>query len=120
MTNRHKAATYLTTSLLIALTMAGDIRAESSRYGARVYENVLTCVAEIGKRASYDAGARVLHRVTSVTQRNLVEMEIRIDTTVYANAVPVRAYSAACVTDRFGNPVKVWVDAIDTIAAPTG
>ena len=64
------------------------------------------CVDRIGSRANYGNARRVVHRVVDISQKNIAEQQLRIDTTVFATdgTAVLRQYASTCVTH---GPLKV-------------
>ena len=90
MTNKGKTTLSFSMLALFGLTMTCDAYADTNRDQRRTIKQVRSCVAEIAKHANYDGASRAIHWVDRLNQKNLVELEIRIETTVYApNGEPV-------------------------------
>ena len=73
---------------------------------------IQNCVAEMGKYLDYGDASRVVHWIAEFDQRNLVEMVIRIKTSVYLNSDDgaSRTYTASCVTGTMGDLVDFRID----------
>ncbi len=114
MTRQAKSAFSLTTVFLLGLTLACDASAEGAWGQQRTDEQIQTCVAEIGKHANYSNASRVIHRVTELDQKNLIELEIRVETFVYGrdDTAAVTAYSASCTTETMGDLVNFRISAV--------
>ena len=108
MNERVKPIVSLTTLAALGLAITCDASAGPDRGAYRTKEQIRSCVAEIGKHANYGDASRVVHWVAKLEQRNLVEMEIKIDTTVYVDGKEkiAREYSASCVTGTMGDLVE--------------
>ena len=91
---------------MLGLTLSCDATA---RVKYRTEQQINACVAAIGDHADYSDAERVVHRVTRLRQRNVAELEIRVDTAVYGED-GVREFAASCVTDTRGNLVKFRVN----------
>ena len=115
MTNQGKSTLSLSMLALLGLTMTCDAYADSNREQRRTIKQVRSCVAEIAKHANYDDASRALHLVERLKQKNLVELEIRIETSVYAaDGEPVtRKYKTSCLVAGLGNLIDFRIDAIE-------
>jgi hypothetical protein len=73
---------------------------------------IQTCVAEMGKHLDYGDASRVVHWIADMDQRNLVELVIKIQTSVYLKSDDgaTRAYTASCVTGTMGDLVDFRLD----------
>ena len=71
-----------------------------------VGQEIGLCVDRIGSRADYENARRVVHRVVDISQKNIAEQELRIDTLVFAadDTALLRQYASTCVTH---GPLKV-------------
>lgn len=114
MTNQGKSTLSLSMLALLGLTMTCDAYADSNRDQRRTIKQVRSCVDEIGKHANYDDASRALHLVEALKQKNLVELEIHIETSVYAaDGEPViRKYKTSCLVAGLGNLVDFRIDAM--------
>ena len=94
--------------VLFAVSLACNAEAASSRDQIRANQYIQPCIAEISKHADYTSGARVVHFVEKLHQKNLVEMAIKVSTVVYAqDGVTISsAYDASCVIASLGEVVK--------------
>ena len=110
---RTRTLTSLTTLAVFGLTVASGAAAASSRYEHRADEQIQACVVEVGKYADYRDASRVLHRVATLNQKNLIELEIRIETSIFSatDDMLVREYAVSCVTDTMGDVVKFRINA---------
>lgn len=96
-------------ALQILTVLALLATAAAAHAGNRGTETpIRSCIAEVGKQANYDRASRVVHWITQLEQKNLVEMKIGIKTAVFASGsgAPVREYTSSCVTGSLGNIVK--------------
>ena len=95
----------------LGLTLTCDAHAESDRAIKRTNSHIKACVAEISKEASYADATRVVHVVDHLNQKNLVELDIGVTTSVYADDedVAVRIYRSDCTTGHFADVVKLRV-----------
>ena len=95
----------------LGLTLSGDALAESERVMARTNPHIEACVMEISKKADYSDATRVVHEVDWLNQKNLVELEIGITTSVFYgdDEATVRTYRTACTTGNLADVVKVRV-----------
>jgi hypothetical protein len=109
MNTGSKTAISLSIAALLGLSLTCNVNAAQTHGKARTDKQIQACVAEIGLHADYDQASRVVHRVESLEQRNLVEMKIGIETTVFLkDDGSEREYRASCVTDTMGNLVKFY------------
>ena len=115
MTNQGKSTLSLSMLALLGLTMTCDAYADTNRDQRRTMKQVRSCVAEIAKHANYDDASRALHLVERLKQKNLVELEIRIETSVYAaDGEPVtRKYKTSCLVAGLGKLVDFRIDVVD-------
>lgn len=95
----------------LGLTLSSDALAGSERVMARTNPHIEACVAEISKQADYSNATRVVHEVDWLNQKNLVELEIGITTSVFYDddETTVRTYRTACTTGNLAQVVKVRV-----------
>ena len=112
MTNQGKTTLSLSMLALLGLTMTCDAYADTNRDQRRTIKQIRSCVAEIAKHANYDDASRAIHWVGRVNQKNLVELEIRIETTVYAvdGEPATRKYKTSCLVAGLGNLVDFRID----------
>lgn len=114
MNDRIKTISAITMLAILGLAVApsADAGSVSAQRGTSL--PIQACIAEISKNADYGNASRVVHWVASLDQKNLVELEIRIETSVYLNDDDVaRAYTASCVTGALGDVVEFEIDATD-------
>lgn len=92
-------------SSLLGITSANAAVANERN---RMEQGVQACVAEIGKRADYGDASRVLHLVVLAERKNLVELRMKIETTVYSGQsdLVLSQYSTSCVTGALSKLVK--------------
>lgn len=114
MNDRGKTILSLSTLTLLSLTMTCDAYASTNRNERRTIEQVRSCVSEIAKHADYDNASRAIHWVERLTQRNLAELEIRVETTVYAaeGELISRKYRTSCVVAGLRNLVVFRIDPV--------
>ena len=114
MNDRGKTLLSLSTLALLGLTMTCDAYAGANRSERRTIEQVRSCVSEIAKHADYDDASRAIHWVDKLTQKNLVELEIRIETTVFAadGEQASRKYRTSCVVAGIRNLVDFQIDSV--------
>jgi hypothetical protein len=95
--------------------MTFDAFADSNPDDRRTMKQVHSCVSEIAKHANYDDASRVTHWVDRLTQKNLAELDIRIETTVYAadGEPATRKYKTSCLIAGMGYLVDFRIDAIE-------
>lgn len=116
MTNQGKTTLSLSTLVLLGLTMTCDAYADAdNRNERRTMKQVRSCVSEIAKYANYDDASRALHLVERLKQKNLIELEIRIETSVYAadDEPATRKYKTSCLVAGLGKLVDFRIDAIE-------
>ena len=115
MTNQGKTTLSLSMLALVGLTMTCDAYADSNRDQRRTIKQVRSCIAEIAKPANYEDASRAFHLVERLKQKNLVELEIRIETSVYAadRELPTRKYKTSCLVAGLGKLVDFRIDAIE-------
>lgn len=102
-----KSVIALSLAALLGLSLPCNVNAAQTHGKARVNKQIQACVAEIGRHANYDHASRVVHLVETLEQKNLVEMKIGIETTVYLTGSDTgREYRVSCVTDTMGKLVK--------------
>ena len=106
-----KAVTSLTAIALLGLSVTCVAGADPDRYERRTQAEVRSCIAEIAKRADYEGASRVVHLVKDLRQKNLVEVELRIITSVYfeGTADETRQYETSCVVAQLGEVVDIRV-----------
>ena len=95
----------------LGLTLTCDAHAESDRAMKRTNSHIKACDTEISKEANYEDATRVVHVVDRLNQKNLVELDIGVTTSVYADddEVAVRTYRTDCTTGHFADVVKLRV-----------
>ena len=115
MNDREKKTLSLSTLALLSLTMTCDAYADTNRDQRRTIKQVRSCVAEIAKHANYDDASRAFHLVERLNQKNLVELEIRIETSVYsADGEPAtRKYMTSCLVAALGRLEDFRIDAME-------
>ena len=115
MTNQGKTTISLSSLALLGLTMTCDAYADSNRDERRTMKQVRSCVSEIAKHANYHDASRVTHWVDTLTQKNLAELDIRIETTIYAadGEPATRKYKTSCLIAGMGHLVDFRIDAIE-------
>ena len=115
MNDRGKTLVSLSTLALLGITMTCDAYAGTNRSERRTMERVRSCVSEIAKRADYNDASRAIHWVDKLTQKNLAELEIRIETTVYAadGELVSRKYRTSCVVAGMRNLVDFRIDPVE-------
>jgi len=115
MNDRGKSAISLSTLALFGLAMTCDANAGANRSERRTIEQVRSCVSEIAKHADYADASKAVHWVDKLTQKNLAELEIRIETTVYAadGELVSRKYKTSCVVAGMRNLVDFQIDPVE-------
>jgi len=115
MNDRGKKLVSLSTLALLGITMTCDAYAGTNRSERRTIEQVRSCVSEIAKHADYKDVSRALHWVDKLTQKNLAELEIRIETTVYAadGELVSRKYRTSCVVTDMRDLVDFRIDPVE-------
>jgi hypothetical protein len=112
MTNQGKTTLSLSTLALLGLTLTCDAYADTNRDQRRTIKQLHSCVAEIAKHANYDDVIRATNWVERLNQKNLIELEILVETTVNAadDEPATRKYKTSCVVARLGNLVDFRID----------
>lgn len=112
MTNQGTTTLSLSTLALLGLTMTCNAYAGANRDERRTIKQVRSCVAEIEKHADYHDAARAIHWIEGLNQKNLVELEIRIETFVYAvdGELATRKYKTSCLVVGLGKLVDFRID----------
>ena len=95
-----KSISSLTILVLLGLSVVSDANADSARSMRITNEHIQACVAEIGRHADYDNAARIVHQVVGLDQKNLEEMEIKVETLVFLKSEGelAREYRVSCIT----------------------
>ena len=113
MNGRIKTFSSAAAMVLLGFAIVPDAGAGSVPATRGTSEPIQACVAEIGNHADYGDASRVVHLVAALDQRNLVEMEITVETSVYMkNDVVAREYTASCVTGSLGKLLKFHIDGV--------
>ena len=109
---KAKSAMFSGVALLLGLSLASTAAAETEGLNKAITDPIQACVAEIGERADYDGAERVVHVVSKLEQKNLVEKRIHIETSVYTDesADTKREYTASCVTGNLGKVVRLRLE----------
>ena len=111
MTHRVKSLSSLLVLAMLGLTLSGNARAETDM-GERVTNlQIDACVSQINRHADYTEAHRVVHLVDRLSQRNLIELEVGISTSVYVgdDEAAARVYATRCTTDTLGGVVRFRV-----------
>jgi hypothetical protein len=100
---------------LLGSSLTAGADENQGRDELRTQSEAESCVAEIAKLADYDGATRVVHRVTELKQKNLVEVELKIDTSIYQDEVSgvTRGYETSCVIAQLGKVVEVRVESVE-------
>ncbi len=112
MNDRIKTLTSVTALVLLGFAVVPDANAGTVPATRGTSEPIQACVAEIRKHADYSDASRVVHTVSALDQRNLVEMEITVETSIYLKSDDgvARAYTVSCLTGTLGDLVKFRID----------
>ena len=112
MNNRIKTISSATLLFLLSLAAVPDASAGFVPATRGTSVPIQTCVAEMGKHLDYGDASRVVHWIAKFDQRNLVEMVITIETSVYLKGDDgaTRAYTSSCVTGTMGDLVDFRID----------
>ena len=115
MNDRGKTIQSLFTLALLGLTLSCDVYASTNRSERRTIEQVRACVSEIAKHADYDSASRAIHWVDRLARKNFGELEIRVETTVYAadSELVSRKYRTSCVIFGVRNLVDFRIDRVE-------
>ena len=110
--DRIKSISSLTILVLLGLSLVSHADAGSSRFRHLTDEQIQVCVSEIGRHANDDNASRVVHRIVGLDQRNLEEMEIRVETSVYLKSEGdlAREYRASCIIGTMRDLVRFRID----------
>jgi hypothetical protein len=109
---RIKTITAVTALVALGFAAVPDANAGFVPATRGTSDQIQACVAEMGKHLDYGDAARVVHWISDLDQRNLVEMEFKITTSVYLDDSEEAAttYSASCVTGTMGDLVRFRLD----------
>jgi len=118
MNDRGRSAISLSTLTLLGLTVTCAANAGADREERRTIEQVRSCVSEIAKHADYADSSRAIHWVERLNQMNLVELEIRIETTVYSSDDQEvhRKYRSSCVIAGRNDLLKFRIQPIELLS----
>jgi hypothetical protein len=107
-----KSATTVGVAVMLGLSLTCDANAAVERGNKAITDPIEACIAEIGERVDYDGAKRVVHRVASIEQKNLIELSIRVETLVLLDdeSGSSREYLASCITGDLGKIVKFRLD----------
>lgn len=100
-------------AMLVILGLASAPNADAGTVSAKRGTSlpIKTCIAEIGKNVDYGTASRVVHRISSLDQKNLVELEIGIETSVYLEGDDIATkYTASCLTSALGEVLKFRIN----------
>ena len=113
---KAKSAMSVGAAAMLALSLTCTANAESEHDNKVITDPVQACVAEIADRANYDGAERIVHVVSKLEQKNLVEKRIEIDTSVYTgeSVDKPREYHVSCITGNLGKVVKVRLEEGET------
>ena len=114
MNHQIMSALFIPICALAALSVVSDARANENRDQRIEDEQLQACVSEIRQHANYDDASRVVHRVSTLDQRNFWEMDIRITTSVYGvdEGDAVREYAVSCITVTTGDVLRFRIDSV--------
>ncbi|MEJ2128864.1 MAG: hypothetical protein P8X81_08450 [Woeseiaceae bacterium] len=109
---KSKSAISVGVAVLLGLSLTCTANAEDEHSNKAITDPIQACVAKIGDRANYDGAERVVHVVSKLEQKNLVEKRIEIETTIYAgeSGDKSRAYHVSCITGNLGKVVKLRLE----------
>ena len=109
---KAKSAMSVGVAVLLGLSLTGTANAETENDNKVITDPIQACVAEIGDRANYDGAERVVHVVSKLEQKNLIEKRIEIETSVYIDEATdkTREYHVSCITGNLGKVVKVRLE----------
>ena len=109
---KSKPVFMLAVVALFGSVFASDIAVASPNAESRVDRQIQACVDEIREHADYAAASRIVHSVSRLNQRNAVELEIKVETAVFATdaEAAVREYRVSCVTASLGDVVRFRIN----------
>ena len=112
MNPRIKSVSSLSFLVLLGLSLACESQAAPERHKADTDQQMQACIKRIARHADYDDASRVVHRVTSLRQKNPIELEFRIETAVFVHNDDqlTRQYSASCVTAFAGKVIRFRIE----------
>lgn len=105
---KAKSVTTVGVALLLGMSLTGEANAETERDNRAITDPIKACVAEIGERVNYDDADHIVHYVTSLDQKNIIQKSITIETAVYVDedSDTARVYTASCITGDLGKVVR--------------
>jgi hypothetical protein len=116
---KYRIKTISAITILLALGFAAIPDANAGFVPATrgTSDQIQTCVDEMGKHLDYGNAVKVVHWIAELDQRNLVELVIKIRTSVYSegNDEAVETYTASCVTGTMGDLVKFRLDDLKVV-----
>ena len=109
---KMKSVTTVGVAVLLGLSLTCGASAAVEGSNKAITDPIEACIARIGEQADYDGAKRIVHRVASIDQKNLIELSIRIETLVLLDdeSGSSREYLASCVTGGLGKIVKFRLD----------
>ena len=112
---KTKTFASLAALVLLGYSVTSVAHDSQGRDELRTQSEAESCVAEIAKRADYDGAKRVVHRVTELRQKNLIEVELTIDTSIYQDEISgaTRGYETSCVVAQLGKVVEVRMASVE-------
>ena len=117
MNNRIKTLSFAILVFLLSFAAVPDASAGFVPATRGTSVPIQNCVAEMGKHLDYGDASRVVHWIADMDQRNLVELVIKIQTSVYLKGDDgaTRAYTASCVTGTMGDLIDFRFDAKEEV-----
>jgi len=103
-----KTTISLSTMALLFLAVTCNANASSTRSQHDIQKRVDACVAETREQAETEDASRIVYWVNELNQKNLAELEVRIEAEVYSGEADelVRQYAVSCVTDAMGGVIE--------------
>lgn len=104
----------LTSLAVLGLSFTTDAVAGSDRYQARILRDARSCIDQIDKRIDLESASRIVHLVEETRQRNLAEVQIRIETRVYESSSEFSKakYDSFCTAAGLGKIVEFRITKI--------
>jgi hypothetical protein len=105
-----KSFASISMATLLGMALSCNAGAEPGYGKARTDRQIEACVAEIARHADYEDASRVIHRVATLNQKNLLETRIGVRTTVHLASAD-REYRVSCLADTMGKLIDFRITA---------